>query len=240
MNSTISNTNILVVGGSSGIGRETARQLIDRGASVHVWSRRNDGFPDGASTSASVDVLEAVDNAAASLPEVLHGLVYAPGSIPLGAFGRMGLEDFRAAFELNVVGAVRVLQAVQTRLIAADGASVVLFSTVAVQQGMQFHSAVSAAKGGVEGLVRSYAAEFATKNIRCNAVAPSLTDTPLAARLLSNEKKIEASAARHPLGRIGRPEDIASVVCFLLDPQNSWITGQILHVDGGLDAISGL
>ena len=240
MSETLTNTNILVVGASSGIGRETARQLVDRGASVYVWSRRDNGYPEGTIASASVDVLDTVDTAAETLPEALHGLVYAPGSIPLGAFGRTDLNEYRSAFEINVVAAVRVLQAVQSRLIAAEGASVVLFSTVAVQRGMQFHSAVSSAKGGVEGLVRSYAAEFASKRIRCNAVAPSLTDTPLAARLLSNEKKVEASASRHPLGRIGGPHDIASAVCFLLDPQNSWITGQVLHVDGGLDAISGL
>lgn len=207
---------------------------------MHVWSRRRDGVPDGIASWSPVNILDDVTATAETLPEMLHGVVYAPGSIPLGAFGRIGPEVYREAFELNVVGAVRVLQAVHTRLVAAEGASVVLFSTVAVETGMQFHAAVSAAKGGVQGLVRSYAAEFAQKRIRCNAVAPSLTNTPLAARLLSNEKKVEASAARHPLGRIGEPRDIASAVCFLLDRRNSWITGQILHVDGGLNAISGL
>ena len=124
------------------------------------------------------------------------------------------------------------------RLKNEDGASIVLFSTVAVQQGFNFHSQVAASKGAIEGLTRSLSAELAP-NIRVNCVAPSLTDTPLAAKLLSSDEKREANASRHPLNRIGSAQDIASIVEFLLSEKSSWITGQIIHVDGGMSSIKG-
>jgi NAD(P)-dependent dehydrogenase (short-subunit alcohol dehydrogenase family) len=235
------NSKILVVGASSGIGRAVAAAVHAEGATVYCWSRR--AIPENAPDRmlvTSVDITDAIDADALELPDTLDGVVYAPGSIELGAFPRLALDRFRDAFEINLIGAVRVLQAVHSRLIASGNASVVLFSTVAVATGMQFHAAIASAKGAVEGLTRSLAAEFAAKNVRYNAVAPSLTDTPLAERLLSNEKKRDASAARHPLGRYGTVRDISAAVTYLLDPTNSWITGQILHVDGGVSSLSGM
>ncbi|MFM1929934.1 MAG: hypothetical protein RL387_1262, partial [Bacteroidota bacterium] len=135
-----------------------------------------------------------------------------------------------------VVGAIKVIQAAFPSLKNAPQASIVLFSTVAVQLGLNFHSLVAASKGAIEGLTRSLAAELAPK-IRVNAIAPSLTNTPLAAALLNSDQKMEANAERHPLKRVGTPEDIASMAAFLLSPKTSWITGQILSVDGGMGSL---
>jgi NAD(P)-dependent dehydrogenase (short-subunit alcohol dehydrogenase family) len=145
-------------------------------------------------------------------------------------------EEFQQDFDLNVMGAVRLLQKLQLGLKAVPGSSVVLFSTVAVQQGMAFHSSIAAAKGAIEGLTRSLAAEWAP-SIRVNAIAPSLVETPLSAKLLSSPEKVEASAKRHPLARVGRPEDIASLAVFLLSDKSGWITGQVMGVDGGMSVV---
>jgi NAD(P)-dependent dehydrogenase (short-subunit alcohol dehydrogenase family) len=170
------------------------------------------------------------------LPETLQGLVYCPGSIRLQPFSRLRDEDFRADFELNLLGAVRVLRAALPCLKAADRASVVLFSTVAVTTGMPMHASIAAAKGAVEGLTRSLAAELAP-GIRVNAIAPSLTETPLAAGLLRTERQRAAAAERHPLGRIGQPSDLAAAARFLLSDEAGWVTGQVLHVDGGMGGL---
>jgi NAD(P)-dependent dehydrogenase (short-subunit alcohol dehydrogenase family) len=170
------------------------------------------------------------------LPETLEGLVYCPGSIRLQPFSRLRDEDFRVDFEVNLLGAVRVLRAVLPSLKAADRASVVLFSTVAVGTGMPMHASIAAAKGAVEGLTRSLAAELAP-GIRVNAIAPSLTDTPLAAGLLRSERQRAAAAERHPLGRIGQPSDLAATARFLLSEEAGWVTGQVLNVDGGMGAL---
>jgi 3-oxoacyl-[acyl-carrier protein] reductase len=162
--------------------------------------------------------------------------VYCPGSIDLKSFRSLKAPAFRTAFELNVVGAVRCLQAAERTLKKSGSASVVLFSTVAVQRGMPFHAAVAAAKGGVEGLTRSLAAEYAPV-IRVNAIAPSLTDTPLASKLLSSEEKRQASADRHPLKRVANATEIAAMAAFLLSDQAAFVTGQIVGMDGGLSSI---
>lgn len=231
----------LVVGASSGIGQAIAEDLVSDGARVISWSRHAPSAPALSSIEhATVDVTHDLGDQDLLVPETLDGVVYAPGSINLGAFRQLKPQTYQDDFNLNVVGAVRVLKAVHEPLTAAPGASVVFFSTVAVQTGMQFHASVAAAKGALHGLARSLAAEYAPKNVRFNVVAPSLTDTPMAERLLSNEKKRDAAAARHPLGRVGAPGDIARTARFFLDPENSWVTGQIIGVDGGLSAVSGL
>lgn len=172
-----------------------------------------------------------------TLPEILHGLVYCPGSIVLKPFQRLSIDDFLADFNLNLLGAVKVVQGCLTRLKKSPtGSSIVLFSTVAVKTGMAFHASVASAKGAVEGLTRALAAEFAPR-IRVNAIAPSLTETPLAEKLLSNEDKRRAAAERHPLKRIGSPRDIAQLAVHLLSDNGSWITGQIMHVDGGMGSL---
>jgi len=167
---------------------------------------------------------------------VLDGVVYCPGSINLKPFHRIKPADFIADYNLQVVGAVKVLQTVLPRLKKSAAPSVVLFSTVAVQNGFTFHSQVSSSKGAVEGLVRALSAEFAPK-IRVNGIAPSITDTPLASRILGSDEKKEANAQRHPLKKIGQPSDLAEMAVFLLSEKSSWMTGQILHVDGGMSVI---
>jgi 3-oxoacyl-[acyl-carrier protein] reductase len=232
-----SGRNILVVGGSSGIGLELTRRLIEGKAEVTVWSRTEPvGLKPPAYTHRAVDVGRPIADQDAQSPESLHGLIYCPGSITLGSFSRLTEDQFLADFQLNLLGAVRVLQHC-LRSFDRDGASVVMFSTVAVQTGLAFHASIAAAKGAVEALVRSLAAEFAQKRIRFNAIALSLTDTPLAAALLSTEDKRAKADQRHPLGRVGTPSDPASAAEFLLSSDSSWITGQVLPVDGGFSSL---
>lgn len=224
--------NILIIGASSGIGLAIAQTLQAEGASLFTASRR---APQGIqSQHITWDVTQPIEGLFDVLPDTLHGLVYAPGSINLKPFQRFSLADFQADFNVNVLGAVAAIQANLARLRKAGGASIVLFSTVAVQTGMGFHASIATAKGAVEGLTRSLAAEFAATKIRCNAIAPSLTDTPLAASLLSSDEKREASNKRHPIGRVGTPQDLAAVAKLLLSDEGSWITGQVLNVDGGM------
>ena len=224
--------NILIIGASSGIGLAIAQTLQAEGASLFTASRR---APQGIQSQHSTwDVTQPLEGLFDALPDTLHGLVYAPGSINLKPFQRFSLADFQADFNVNVLGAVATIQANLARLRKAGGASIVLFSTVAVQTGMGFHASIATAKGAVEGLTRSLAAELAATKIRCNAIAPSLTDTPLAASLLSSDEKREASNKRHPIGRVGTPQDLAAVAKLLLSDEGSWITGQVLNVDGGM------
>jgi len=166
------------------------------------------------------------------LPEEIHGLAYCPGSINLKPFHRFKDEDFIEDFKLQVSGAIKIIRTLLPRLKKSGDSSIVLFSTIAVQRGFNFHAQVSVSKGAVEGLTRALAAEFAP-NIRVNAVAPSLTDTPLASRLLNSLEKKETQAQNNPLNRIGDAKEVAQAAAYLLTPNSSWTTGQILHVDGG-------
>ncbi|MDA3951943.1 MAG: SDR family oxidoreductase [Spirochaeta sp.] len=241
MNKNLTGKNYIVVGGSSGIGAATVTTLLDAGASVTVWSRSEPAELVSAGAEwAAVDVTEEIDATSLAIPEVLHGLVYAPGSINLGSFRQLKPQVYLDDFNLNVVGAVRALKVTMPALSAAEGASVVFFGTVAATVGMQFHASIASAKAALIGLAKTLAAEYAAKKIRFNVVSPSLTDTPMAARLLRDDKKRAAAAERHPLQRVGAAEDIASTAVFFLDPDNSWITGPVIGVDGGLSAISGL
>lgn len=230
--------NILVVGGTSGIGNDVCKKLSAEGCNVHVISRGTKDIEKFSGVTYGI-----WDATTATLPEIpfeqLDGLVYCPGSINLKPFHRITDAEFEDELNVNTLGAVRVLKASLPHLKKSVHASIVLFSTVAVQTGMPFHSSIAMAKGAVEGLVRSLAAEWAP-NIRVNAIAPSLTNTPLAEKLLATPEKTEASAKRHPLGRIGQPTDIAECVVFLLSDKSSWITGQVLHVDGGMGRLKSL
>lgn len=222
----------LIIGGTKGIGLATTQALVQQGHKVCVWAR----IPitiEGAQVIAN-DVTGELD--LSHLPDVLDGIVYCPGSINLKPFHRLSADDFARDWQLNVMGAVTALQAVMPRLKAAEQASVVLFSTVAVALGMPFHASIASAKGAIEGLTKSLAAEWAPK-IRVNAIAPSLTQTPLAEKLLSSSEKIDAAAKRHPLQAIGSPETVAAMVTFLLGDESKWITGQVMHVDGGLSSV---
>lgn len=238
MEATLAGRNYLVVGGRSGIGAALVRQLQDRGATVYVWGRQ--ALEGSSALWTSWDVLSGEPAPAAALPDTLHGLAYMPGNIPLKPFHRTSPDDFRQTMELNWMGAVLSIQAALPALKNAGGSSVVLMSTVAVRVGMPFHSAIAAAKAALEGLTLSLASEYAGQQIRFNAVAPSLTRTPLAGSLLSTPEKEEASGKRHPLGRVGEASEPASVIRFLLDPESSWVTGQIWGVDGGMANLKGL
>ena len=229
--------NYIIIGGSSGIGLEITRRLSAQGHRIWVGSR----------TSGSLGELEQVTHfkfdvlqdplSSGLLPDMIHGLVYCPGTIRLRPLRGLKEEDFLMDFRLNVLGAVKSIQACLTGMKKSEnGAAIVLFSTVAVKTGFPFHASIASAKGAVEGLTRSLAAELAPK-IRVNAVAPSLTDTPLTARLLSSDEKRSASAKRHPLKRIGTPDDIANTALFLLEGTSAWMTGQIIGVDGGLGSV---
>lgn len=226
--------NILVVGGSSGIGLALVKQLIANGAIVYNASRGTSiEWPAGINHIA-YDVTGEVNQLASQLPDQLHGLVYSVGSINLKPFNRLTKEDFLNDYRLNVLGAAEIIQHSLKALRAAGESSIVLFSTVAATVGMGFHASIGSAKGAINGLTISLAAELAPNKIRVNAIAPSLTDTPLAKNLLSTDEKRESSARRHPLGKFGHPDDIAAAAMFLLSDQSSWVTGQILGVDGGL------
>ena len=218
--------NIVLVGGNSGIGKAVASQLQENGATIFSYSRTGEGT---AAVDFSTDFEELP-----GLPEIIDGVVYCPGTINLKPFHRISIADFKQEMEVNFYGAIRLLQACLKGLKKSSSPSVVLYSTVSVQTGMGFHAGIASAKGAVEGLTRSLAAEWAPNKIRVNAIAPSLTETPLASALLSTPEKKEASDKRHPLGRVGRPEDIAEATVFLLSEKSSWMTGQILHLDGGM------
>ena len=229
--------NYLVIGGATGIGSAVVELLHNQGNKVYATYHTAIPQKIEGVEYAELDVT-AEEYHLDFLPDDLDGLVYCPGRIKLLPFGRIKREDFLEDYEVQTVGAIRVIQKCIPQLKAVEQSAVVLFSTVAVQQGFNFHTMVASSKGAIEGLSRSLAAEFAPK-IRFNAIAPSITDTPLAERLLSSDQKKEANGERHPLKRIGEAEDIAQMAAFLLSEKASWITGQVIAVDGGLSAVKG-
>lgn len=230
--------NILIIGATSGIGLETARQLLSKGANVIGASRKNsEAFEKLGAKHIILDVLQFDEAFTGHLPNELHGLVYCPGSIRLKPFERLTPDNFRQEYELNVMGAIYTIKAVLPFLKKVAGASVVLFSTVAAKIGMPYHASIASSKAALEGLTISLAAEFAPAGIRFNAIAPSLTNTPLAGSLLNTPDKENASAKRHPLGRVGKPQDLAHAAAYLLSEDSSWMTGQILHIDGGMSSV---
>ncbi|MBC7746022.1 MAG: SDR family oxidoreductase [Flavobacterium sp.] len=225
----------LIVGASSGIGFSIANKLSENGAEIFTTSR--DLTKDFPGKKIQFDVSDDPQNLNLQLPDVLHGLVYCPGTINLKPFSRLTDQDFLNDFQVNVLGAIKVIRQVINKLKKAENSSIVLFSTVAVKTGMNFHSSVVTSKSGLEGLSISLAAEYSSSGVRVNTIAPSLTDTPLAANLLSTPEKREISAKRHPAGRIGLADDISSAALFLLSDESTWITGQVLHIDGGLSSL---
>ena len=224
---------ILLIGGNTGIGLESAKLLQSQGHSLHAAARSPEPL---AHLGIPTQPFEASGEVSLELPETLDGLIYFPGSISLKPFHRLTAEDFLQDFQVNCLGAAKAIQAALPALKKSESASVVMFSTVAVTQGMAFHASVGAAKGAVEGLTKSLAAELAPK-IRVNAIAPSLTDTPMASALLNTEAKQEAAAKRHPLQEVGKPEDVAQLIGFLMSDASRFMSGQILRPDGGLSSL---
>jgi len=224
--------NILIIGGSNGIGKALANMLAEDHTVIASFFKSETKHPHihyfyhNAQESLNLD----------ALPETIDGLAYCVGNISLKPFHRFTEEDYLQDYKTQVIGAVNVIQDILPRLKLSASSSIVLFSTVAVQTGFNFHSLISASKGAIEGLTKALAAELAPK-IRVNCIAPSITQTPLVSSLLNTEEKITANGQRHPLGRIGQAEDVASLAAFLLSDSSSWITGQIIHVDGGISTL---
>lgn len=227
--------NYLIIGHSSGIGKSLSAQLA---LEHRVWGTFFRHEVPSQSDQVFSHYLNVLDDTydLSFLPEVLHGLVYCPGTIQLKPFSKIKEEAFLEDFRLQVTGAIKVIQACLPHMKRAETASIVLFSTVAVRMGFNFHSLVSTSKGALEGLTRALAAELAP-TIRVNCIAPSITQTPLARSLLNSPEKIEANAQRHPLKKIGSPEEVAQMAAYLLSDSATWVTGQIFSIDGGMSTV---
>ena len=225
--------NILLIGGSTGIGYELSQKLKEDN-NIFISTRNQDKFnhPNIKTNELDLDKEFETD----WLPEHLDGFIYLPGTINLRPFKGLKPSVFIEDFNINVMGCIKILQKVLPKIQAAENPSIVMFSTVAVKIGMPFHSSVSSSKGAIEGITRSLAAEFAPK-IRVNAIAPSILDTPLAEKFLNSETKLENSRNRHPMKEIGSPKDISEVVKFLLEDNSKWMTGQIIPFDGGMSSV---
>lgn len=223
----------LIVGAGSGIGWELAQSLSSH-HHIIALSRSVKNLANLHNTTFhQVDISESQP----SFPVIqspIDGLIYCPGSINLKPFRSLRDEDYLNDWNINVMGAVKTIRQYLPNMQQAGYSSIVLFSTVAAQTGMAFHASIAAAKGALEGLTRSLSAEFAPA-IRVNAIAPSLTQTPLAEKLLNSEAKLKASEERHPLKSIGQASDMAQAAAYLLEAR--WVTGQVLSVDGGLSTI---
>ena len=220
----------VIIGGSKGIGKATAELLAAEGHRVTIFSRTP---YEGHAHSVEWEEFDVTtDDWNDQMPEQIDGLVYSVGSINLKPFRGLKPEVFQQDFNLHVIGAVKALQAAQKNFNKESTPSCVLYSTVAVDRGMPFHATVSASKGAIEGMTRAIASEWAPK-ARINCIAPSLTDTPLASKLLSTEEKKQAIGANNPMKRVGEVSDIAEMTAFLLSDKSSWMTGQVIHVDGG-------
>lgn len=232
------NKTYLMIGGNSGIGEACLKIIIEQNQRLITITRT-----DLKSANASLHTALKAD-ACKTLPDIgaytqsLDGVIYCPGTISLKPFISTQIENFRNDFEINVIGLVNTLQKSLSLLKNNSKASVVAFSTIACKLGMPYHSSIAASKCAVEGLIRTLAAEYASSNIRFNAIAPSIIDTSLAGKILTNNQKKEEIARKHPLKKIGSADEIASLAMFLLSDDSSWITGQVIHSDGGLSSIS--
>ena len=219
---------IIIIGGSKGIGKALIDALIDQNEVVNI-SRTSPDISHENLTHFTCDILSD------ELPEIdsADALVYCPGSINLKPISRLSIDDFKSDFEINVLGAVKSIQKYLPILKNGNKPSILLFSTVASKLGMPFHASIATAKSGVEGLVKSLGAELAP-TIRVNAIAPTVTNTELAAKLLRNDKMIENITERHPLKKFLNPEEVADMAEFLLSHKAASISGQIFEMDCGI------
>ena len=225
--------NILLIGGSTGIGYELSQKL-KKDNNLFIATRDKEKFNDINIKTNDLNL----DNEFETdwLPDQIDGFVYLPGTINLRPFKGLKPSVFLEDFNINVMGCIEILQKVLPKIQAAENASIVMFSTVAVKVGMPFHSSVSSSKGAIEGLTRALAAEFAPK-IRVNAIAPSILETPMSEKFLNSETKLDNARNRHPLKEIGSADDVSEVVKFLLEDNSKWMTGQIISIDGGMSSV---
>ena len=219
---------IIIVGGSRGIGKEIINELVDDNLIINL-SRNKPELTHTNLTHYNIDILNS------DLPELedVSSLIYCPGSINLKPISRISLDEFREDFEINVIGAIKAIQKYLPCLKKSNDASILLFSTVATKLGMPYHSSVAASKSAIDGLVKTLGAELAPK-IRVNAIAPTITKTDLASKLLRNEKVIENMIERHPLKKILMPEEVSKMAKFLVSKDASSISGQIFNLDAGI------
>ncbi len=237
----------LIVGATGGIGSATARQLAAQGHTLILAARDPDRLAAlAAELNAESHTLDARDSSAvdtliASLLEKhghLDGLVNCAGSILLKPAHLISDQEFSDTLAQNLSTAFHLLRAaVRPMMKQPTGGSIVLCSSVAAQRGLLNHEAIAAAKAAIEGLARSAAATYARQGVRINCVAPGLTRTPLTKNLTQNETIAKASAALHPLGKLGEPADVASAICWLLDRRQHWLTGHVLAIDGGMSTL---
>ena len=233
----------VILGATGSIGSSLAKKLIESGDQVHLVGRDETSVSSLAnelnSSYSTCDVLEGnfSDKILNDLGETpVNGLAFCVGSIDLKPLKLTKRSDFMQSFNLNLISATEIIKALAENLKKNKG-SVVLFSTVAIKQGFPNHAIVASAKGAVEGLTISLAAEFAP-SVRVNCIAPSLTNSKISEFLLKNEKMAEGIAKMHPLKRIGNGEDSSSMAKFLLSDESSWITGQVIGVDGGRSSVA--
>jgi NAD(P)-dependent dehydrogenase (short-subunit alcohol dehydrogenase family) len=227
--------NYIIIGGSSGIGKEIVNLIENEDANI-VATYNSNKTEDKTSVKYIKFDVRSDELDLDELPETIHGLAYCPGSINLKPFHRFTDDDFLDDFKFQILGITKIIKQLLPKLKKSGNASILLFSTIAVQSGFSFHSQVAITKGAIEGLTRALATEFAP-NIRVNAIAPSITDTNLAGKILNKPEKNAALAGQNPLKKIGSAKDIAEAALYLLTPKSSWVTGQIIHVDGGHSTI---
>ncbi len=231
----IENKNIFIVGGSSGIGLSLIKQISSKN-NIYSASRNDNNLNDYNVKYIKYDSVNDLEIETSILPEKIDGFVYCPGSINLRPFNTLKIESFLEDYKINFLGAIKSLKIILPLMQKSDNSSIVFFSTVAVSTGMPFHSSISSSKGAIEGLTRSLAAEFAP-NIRVNSIAPSIVKTNLSEKFLNSDLKIEKASERHPLGRIGKVEEISKLAAYLLSDDSRWVTGQVINIDGGIGSI---
>ena len=233
----MSNKTFLIIGGNQGIGQACFNKIIQQGNLAVTITRSPFPSTSDMHISLNADVCDSFPDLQQHI-EKIDGIIYCPGSINLKPFTSLKKQDFLNDFEKNVLGLINTIQNCLPLLKNNKASSVVAFSTVACQLGMSYHSSIATSKSAIEGLIKSLAAEYATHKIRFNAIAPSIVDTPLASKILSSDIKKKEIANKHPLKTIGSAEEIADIALFLLSDSSAWVTGQVIHADGGLSSIS--